>query len=58
MYEPWKIMRSKISDANYKVVHQKVIEKGYGGVKAYFAATLKMSGDLQINLSSTLAETF
>ncbi|KAL5255906.1 hypothetical protein ACHWQZ_G011205 [Mnemiopsis leidyi] len=45
-------------DANYKAVHKKIVEKGYGGVKAYFAATLKKSGDLQINLAETCAETF
>ena len=49
---------TNISDANYKAVHKKVIQKGYGGVKAYFAATEKKSGDLQVNLSTTYAETF
>jgi hypothetical protein len=53
----WGLIHS-ISDANYRAVHKKVIEKGYGGVKAYFAATLKKTGDLQINLSTTYAETF
>ena len=53
-----KYLQFLTSDANYKAVHKKIVEKGYGGVKAYFAATLKKSGDLQINLAETCAETF
>ena len=51
-------VNSYFSDKGYRAVYKAVVAKGYGGIKAYFAAILKKNGDLQLNLGTAYPETF
>jgi len=46
------------TDVNYDKVHSVVVEKGYGGIKAYFCACLQSTGVLSVNINNVFNETW
>jgi len=46
------------TDPGFKEVFNAVCDKGYGGIKAYFCATLEKGGELSINVLKVFPESF